>query len=447
MANEQPNPETPDPTVKKVRLATQHTSGIIVPRWWRGNIAILIGIVAVVSVAFAAFTLNSASDRMGATDEDISEATEAKSETWHKSDEPPVTLPKDAVAHLFPDAEEMAQGEPVRAYEEALPEDLYESAPVILDPSGPRITVPEEYVPEEISDGIVQETPEPDQTALTSDELASLSPPIPDGEMPSTDEVAPLIELQPFEKELLEQQAWLANAIPFTPSDESLPLIAIVIDDMGVDRRRSPRAIALPGPLTMSFLTYARDLEAQTAAALEAGHELMIHIPMEPGSSSVDPGPKVLRVADSTETTLENLLWGLSQFDGYVGLNNHMGSKFTQDLMGMRAVLEEVRSRGLLFLDSRTAGGSVGEELANEIGVPFATRNVFLDHVDDEDEVRMRLAQTERLARKNGAAVAIGHPHDATLNVLAEWLPTVAEKGFLLAPMSAVVKRTWLPEQ
>jgi len=456
VASDQRNPDLPDTTKKKVRLAKPHTSGIIIPRWWRGNLALIIGAVAVASVIFAAYTLNQASDRVTQAQKTTTAPSEGtqSDDIWRKSENSPVVLPKDAVAHLFPDTDEMESGQPVRAYEEALPGDLYEDAPVISDATGPRVMVPEEYVPE-----LEEHTPTPESTDLASSQettaLVEDEQEVQEASLPSVDRnpvtasEEPVTEGKPlpFEEELPTQQAWLANAIPFSLADENMPLIAIVIDDMGVDRRRSPRAIALPGPLTMSFLTYARDLGSQTSAALEAGHELMIHVPMEPGSSTVDPGPNVLRVADGIGQTLENLRWGLNQFDGYVGLNNHMGSKFTQDPTGMRAVMEEVKARGLLFLDSRTAGGSVGAKLAAEVGVPFATRNVFLDHVDDEEEVRMRLAQTERLARKNGAAIAIGHPHDATLNVLEEWLPEVEERGFLLAPMSAVVKRIWLQQQ
>ena len=449
-----------------MRRAHEHVTGIIVPRWWRGNAAIVVGVIAVVSVIFAALTLNQVSERVAeqqAPEADTQEQAvqPAESKAWYKSQEPPPDLPRDAVAKLFPAPEETPEEtpenlpakmpepspneEPVRAYEEVLPSDLYEEAPVIADASGPRVAIPEEYIPEtkdgttELLDGVAVQDQREDQQAR-----------LPEPGAADTDRDSG-IDIKPFERALLQPEpAWLANAIPFPPNDlgQSLnrPMIAIVIDDMGIDRRRSPLAIALPGPLTLSFLTYAHDLDAQTRAALNAGHELMIHIPMEPDSKTVDPGPNVLRVEDSTAQTLERLRWGLAQFDGYVGLNNHMGSKFTQDSEGVRAVLEEVRDRGLLFLDSRTAAGSVAAGLAQELGVPFATRNVFLDHVDDEDDIRMRLAQTERLARKNGAVVAIGHPHDATLKMLEEWLPTVASKGFMLVPISELVRRTWLKE-
>lgn len=459
MATHDENPLIGDTRKTKVRRAKEHPTGIIVPRWWRGNAAIVVGVVAVVSVVFAALTLDQASERVSGgqgadTDAPGKVAQPAESKAWYKSQEPPPDLPRDAVAKLFPTQEETpgkpavekAGEDPVRAYEETLPSDLYEEAPVIADASGPRVTIPEEYIPETNNDTLSPAVSPAEPTGGT-DQLARLSPPNTKDTDTSSD-----IDIKPFEQALLEPApAWLANAIAFPPTEDDQlldrPMIAIVIDDVGVDQRRAPRAIALPGPLTLSFLTYARNLDVQTRAAMEAGHELMVHIPMEPSSHTVDPGPNVLRVEDSAEQTLERLRWGLAQFEGYVGLNNHMGSKFTQDNTGVRTVLEEVGKRGLLFLDSRTAAGSVAAGLAQELGVPFATRNVFLDHVDDEDEIRHRLAQTERLARKNGAVVAIGHPHDTTLKVLEEWLPTVADKGLMLVPISELVRRTWLKEK
>jgi polysaccharide deacetylase 2 family uncharacterized protein YibQ len=105
----------------------------------------------------------------------------------------------------------------------------------------------------------------------------------------------------------------------------------------------------------------------------------------------------------------------------------------------MSVVIGELKRRGLLFLDSRTTAASVGEALAAEAGLPHATRNVFLDNVQTPTEVRTRLAELERIAKARGSAIAIGHPHEATLMVLREWLPGVAGRGFVLVPLSTIV--------
>nr|CAM75020.1 Protein of unknown function DUF610 [Magnetospirillum gryphiswaldense MSR-1] len=218
-------------------------------------------------------------------------------------------------------------------------------------------------------------------------------------------------------------------------------MIAVVIDDLGVDRKRSERVTTLPAPLTLAWMTYADNLRPITQAARQRGHELMVHVPMQPQSESYDPGPDVLEVGLPTEELRRRLRWGLSRFDGFVGINNHMGSRFTADRAGMNVVMDEIRARGLLFLDSVTTQKSVAPDLARQYGVPFAARHVFLDNEMTVSAVRGQLAKTEAYARKYGAAIAIGHPHDGTIEALAGWLPGLEAKGFVLVPVTTIVKR------
>jgi polysaccharide deacetylase 2 family uncharacterized protein YibQ len=235
------------------------------------------------------------------------------------------------------------------------------------------------------------------------------------------------------------EQTWRRNALPFRDLGGK-PLIAIVIDDVGLDRPNSKRAWELPGPLTMSFLPYAKDLREQAKAARAHGQELMLHLPMEP-SGRADPGPNALLVTLTDAELKQRVTTALDSFDGYVGVNNHMGSRFTAFKPGMETVLRQFRARGLLFLDSRTTAQSVGDQVAQELGVPSVARHVFLDDDESLDAVRRRLAETEAVARRQGFVVAIGHPHPATIQALAEWLPTVAAKGYVLAPLSAVLRK------
>jgi len=166
----------------------------------------------------------------------------------------------------------------------------------------------------------------------------------------------------------------------------------------------------------------------------------MVHVPMEPLSNEVDPGPKALRVGYTEAEILDRLRWGLSQFDGYVGINNHMGSRFTQDERGMRVVIEELKRRNLLFLDSKTISTSVGDRLAAQLGVAHVARDVFLDDDMSSDAVLRQLALAERVARENGHAIAIGHPHPNTIAALKAWLPRAKAAGFIIAPLSTVAK-------
>ena len=235
------------------------------------------------------------------------------------------------------------------------------------------------------------------------------------------------------------EATWRKNAVPFRDL-RSKPLVAIVIDDVGLDRPRSKRAWELPGPLTMSFLPYAKDLREQARAARARGHELMLHLPMEPSGRN-DPGPNALRVSMSESDVRQRVTMALDSFEGAAGLNNHMGSRFTAQRPGMETVLRVLKARGLMFLDSRTTAQSVGDGMAHELGVPGIVRHVFLDDDESLGAVRAKLADVERLARAQGFVVAIGHPHEATLQALAEWLPGVAGKGLALAPATAVLRK------
>jgi polysaccharide deacetylase 2 family uncharacterized protein YibQ len=232
--------------------------------------------------------------------------------------------------------------------------------------------------------------------------------------------------------------AWRRFAVAAPPAD-GRPRIALIIDDLGIDRPRTARAIALPGPVTLSFIAYAPELPRQTEAARLAGHELLVHVPMEPLSRRLDMGPNGLAVDLPPEEVLRRLRWDLDRFDGYVGINNHMGSRFTGDERSMAPVIGELKARGLLFVDSRTVGNSTGAALARAQGVPYTSRDVFLDDEQTTGQIDARLHDFEATARKHGRAVAIGHPHDATLAALNEWIRTLPEKGFVLVPISDLV--------
>jgi polysaccharide deacetylase 2 family uncharacterized protein YibQ len=234
--------------------------------------------------------------------------------------------------------------------------------------------------------------------------------------------------------------AWLRNAVAFAVP-HGKPMIAVVLDDVGVARSHAELAIDLPGAVTLSFMTYADGVADMAARARAKGHELMLHVPMQPLDGDVDAGPQVLAVDQSEQELLKRLAWGLDRFPGYIGINNHMGSRFTQDERGMAVVLAELKRRGLLFLDSRTIGNTVGDKLAARMGVAHVMRDVFLDNEMDEDAVYRKLVETERIAASKGQAVAIGHPHPATIAALRAWIPKAEARGFVIVPLSAVAKQ------
>lgn len=218
------------------------------------------------------------------------------------------------------------------------------------------------------------------------------------------------------------------------------PIIAIIIDDMGLDRTRSRKVLALPGPLTVSYLTYADDLNIQAKRAIDAGHEVLAHVPMEPVGDE-DPGPGALMSGRSASDLREKLDTYLNGWSGYVGINNHMGSKLTSDRAAMDVVMTELKDRGLMWLDSRTDASTVGEIAATAMGVPNLGRDVFLDNDNNEHAIKAQLEELESIALRQGYAVAIGHPRDATMTTLVKWMATLNDKGIALAPLTEVLRR------
>lgn len=237
-------------------------------------------------------------------------------------------------------------------------------------------------------------------------------------------------------------------AVPVTPPapEPGLPgwsagrkaRIAIVIDDMGLNMRESRRAVALPEAVTLSYIPYAPRLREQTREARDAGHELMLHLPMEPMGRD-NPGPGALLTGLPEEELRQRLALALSSFVGFDGVNNHMGSKFTASEQGMEIVVDELRRRQLFFLDSRTSAQTVGEKVARREGLPAIGRDVFLDDSMTYEAVKSQIAQLERVARRKGYAVAIGHPHAATLQALEEWIPEAKRNGFEFVAVRSLV--------
>ena len=216
--------------------------------------------------------------------------------------------------------------------------------------------------------------------------------------------------------------------------------IVIIIDDMGVSLT-SKLVEIMPAPLTLSYLPYAKNLQERTEKASKNGHEIMLHLPMEPMNKYKDAGSHVLKVSQSEEALLKDIEWNLSQFKGYVGVNNHMGSRMTQDKRAMDQVMKYLKKRNLFFIDSRTIGNSVAAQSARDYGLDYAKRDVFIDHEITEEFVNNALKKLEDKALRNGYAIAIGHPHKVTIKVLKEWLPTLKDKGLTLVPASSVLYR------
>jgi len=226
------------------------------------------------------------------------------------------------------------------------------------------------------------------------------------------------------------------------PTNTDKPAITIVIDDLGVVHPATERVIAMPGPLTLSWFPFAKNLTAQVAAAVAHGHEMTLHMPMQSnGLTTAWTGPDPLRIDLPADVNLARLRAAIEAVPGTVGLNNHMGSVATRDAALMALVAQECKARDMLFLDSVVISHSVAYSSARDAGVPATARDIFIDHSADPEAIRAQLAQIEAMSRRHGHVIAIGHPWPHTVAALEEWLPTLKAKGFELWPLSSMTAR------
>ena len=217
--------------------------------------------------------------------------------------------------------------------------------------------------------------------------------------------------------------------------------IAIVLDDWGYTMRQVPAVNSIEQPLTLSVLP-GLPYSTQVAVAARAhGHQVMLHMPMEAMDPNEPRETDTLLTGMSRREVLDRLNRSLLTVPGAAGMNNHQGSKATADSVLMEVVLQEVKRRGLFFMDSFT-GRSVGPVLARRMGVRFARRDVFLDNTAAPAAIRKQLAELARLASKNGKAIAIGHDRPATIQVLQEALPALEQAGYTLVPLSDLTENS-----
>lgn len=237
----------------------------------------------------------------------------------------------------------------------------------------------------------------------------------------------------------------LTTAIPETEKSGSVVStsgrLAIIIDDMGSGLSEARSLAAIKVPLTFSIIPGLHVDKDVAAYASSKGIETMIHIPMQ---SKGWPARRLeangLLVTMDSDELQERVTRFVQQFPGAVGANNHMGSEFTEQGEKMAAVLQILKKNNLFFIDSITSPESIGLKVAKQLGVRSARRNVFLDNEQERSYILGQLNQAVRLAKKNGSAIAICHPHPATIATLAAALPGLAGQGVQLVPASQLVK-------
>lgn len=224
------------------------------------------------------------------------------------------------------------------------------------------------------------------------------------------------------------------------PAAEAGPRVAIIFDDAGGSLEDVEEIIAIGRPVTVAVLPGLAYSSEVARRAVAAGLEVLLHLPLEANADNEKLGPGAVRVAMSDEEIKTTVRAGLASVPGAIGVNNHMGSRGTADRRVMRAVLEVVRERRLMFVDSRTTADTVAESLAVEMGVPAARRHIFLDNTDDEEAIRREVQRLISLARTQGEAIAIGHAQRLTPRVVAQMRDEFDRRGVRVVPLSTLVR-------
>lgn len=236
------------------------------------------------------------------------------------------------------------------------------------------------------------------------------------------------------------------------------PRVAVLVNGMGLSDGITAEAIkGLPPPISVAYGAYGRNLQDWVTQARGDGHEVLLQIPLEPPDyPKTDPGPHTLLTTLPPEENIKRLQWLMSRFTGYVGITNHMGAKFEATSDALVPVMEELKARGLLFLDDGTArtakvetasaAGQIPDELkgppaekaARALGLDYAIADIQIDAVPGD--IAKALARLEALAIQQGSAIGVASAKPDTVKQIAAWAQQLPGKGIVLIPVSAAVR-------
>jgi polysaccharide deacetylase 2 family uncharacterized protein YibQ len=221
------------------------------------------------------------------------------------------------------------------------------------------------------------------------------------------------------------------------------PRIAIVVGGLGIGGAATSDALGkLPGAVTLALAPYGGNLAQVAARARNDGHELLLQVPMEPFDyPDNDPGPQTLLTSLDPGQNVDRLQWLMSRFQGYVGIANAMGARFTASEPSLAPVLQETAKRGLLYLDDGSSQRSVAGQIAGASNLPFAKADLIIDAVPTPGDVDRALARLESIARERGFAVGVASALPVSIERIARWAKTAESHGLLLVPITAVANK------
>ncbi|MGD8256313.1 MAG: divergent polysaccharide deacetylase family protein [Desulfobacterales bacterium] len=244
-----------------------------------------------------------------------------------------------------------------------------------------------------------------------------------------TFEIYPKKELPPLKK----------SSKPPISKPGQLPKVAIIIDDLGYDRKIAEKFSQLDIVITFSILPHSPHQSKIARLAQSKGIDTMLHLPMEPIEwPNVNPGPGTLLTSMTADELIDQLEKNLDAVPNIKGVNNHMGSRMTAESSQMYQIFTILKKKELFFIDSRTTNASLCKPSARLFQIPFAQRDVFLDHLQEPDFIRKQIKELIKIARLHGHAVGIGHAHAVTYKILRDMLPDLKNE-VQLVPASEIV--------
>lgn len=227
------------------------------------------------------------------------------------------------------------------------------------------------------------------------------------------------------------------------PASEAAVKVAVVVGGLGVGSSASARALEkLPPVVTLAFVPYGNEVGPLAAKARGQGHEILLQLPMEPFDyPDNDPGPQTLLTSLTPEQNVDRMQWAMSRMQGYVGVVNYMGGRFTSTETAIGPVLREVAKRGLVYIDDGTSPRSLASQFAGANNLPFAKAAVVIDAVPSNAEIDRALARLETTARETGSAVGIARATPLSIERLTQWIKQAEGRGIVLVPITAITAR------
>ena len=238
------------------------------------------------------------------------------------------------------------------------------------------------------------------------------------------------------------RKPWQTYARPVPPEARIDKRIALVVSGMGISESATAHAIdVLPPEVTLSFAPYGSGLQGWIAKAREAGHEVLLELPMEPfGYPQNDPGPHTLLTGGNADENISRLEWLMSRFTGYAGVMNYQGARFTTSASALTPVMSALGARGLLYVDNGASARSLAPEIARKAGMPAVQATRIVDPVQNPEVIATSLDTLEKVAREKGSAVGVASGFPVTVDALVQWAASLKEEGYVLVPVTALAK-------